>query len=66
MKIPNKKELQQIPLNHLSDIDFKDFINIYKKFTIEPYFFWLMIQLYHHTILEDLEKKNLKQIYNKS
>ena len=36
MKIPNKRELQQIALNHLSDIDFKDFMNIYKKCTVEP------------------------------
>ena len=28
---PNKRELQKIALNHLSDIDFKDFIKIYKK-----------------------------------
>ena len=40
MKIPNKRELQQIALNHLSDIDFKDFIKIYKKCTTtEPYSF---------------------------
>ena len=39
MKIPNKRELQQIALNHSSDIDFKDFINIYKKCTKEPYSF---------------------------
>ena len=39
MKIPNKKELQQIALNHSSDIDFKDFMNIYKKYTKEPYSF---------------------------
>ena len=31
MKIPNKRELQQIALNYSSNIDFKDFINIYKK-----------------------------------
>ena len=31
MKIPNKRELQQIALNHSSDIDFKDFIKIYKN-----------------------------------
>ena len=31
MKIPNKRGLQQIVLNHSSDIDFKDFMNIYKK-----------------------------------
>ena len=38
-KIPNKRELQQIALNHSSDIDFKDFIKIYKKCTAEPYSF---------------------------
>ena len=26
-----KRELQQIAINHLSDIDFKDFVKIYKK-----------------------------------
>ena len=39
MKIQNKRELQQIALNHFSDIDFKDFIKIYKKYTAEPYSF---------------------------
>ena len=39
MKIPNKRELQQIAISHSSDIDFKDFINIYKKCTDKPYSF---------------------------
>ena len=39
MKILNKRELQQIALNHSSDIDYKDFVNIYKKCTDEPYSF---------------------------
>ena len=39
MKIPNKRELQQIALNHSSDIDFKDFMKIYKKYTKQPYSF---------------------------
>ena len=39
LKIPNKKELQQTDLNHSSDIDFKDFIKIYLKYTAEPYSF---------------------------
>ena len=30
MKIPNKRELQQIVVNRSSDIDFRDFIKIYK------------------------------------
>ena len=39
MEIPNKRELQQIALNHSSDINTKDFINIYKKCTDKPYSF---------------------------
>ena len=31
MKTPNKRELQQIALNHSSDINLKDLININKK-----------------------------------
>ena len=39
MKIPNKGELQQISFNHSSDIDFRDFMNFYKKCTAKPYSF---------------------------
>ena len=38
-KIPNKRELQQIATNHSSDISTKDFINIYRIYTIESYSF---------------------------
>ena len=31
MKVPNKQELEQIALKNSSDIDFKDFLNIYKN-----------------------------------
>ena len=55
MKIPNKRELQQIALNHSSDIDFKDFMNIYKKCTAKPYSF-----LVNDTIIYPLRfRKNL-------
>ena len=37
MKIPNKRELQQIAFNHSSDTDFQDFMNLYKRSTVEPY-----------------------------
>ena len=40
MKIPNKRELQQIALIHSFDIDFKDFINIYKKMYCRTIFFF--------------------------
>ena len=39
MKIPNRQELQQITFNHSSDIDFKDFMNLYKTCTAKPYSF---------------------------
>ena len=38
-KIPNKRELQQIAINHVSNISTKDFANIYRKYTAEPYSF---------------------------
>ena len=38
-KTPNKKKLQQIAINHSSDINTKDFANIYRKYTDEPYSF---------------------------
>ena len=38
-KTLNKRELQQIVLIHLSDIEFKDFMKIYKDYTKEPYKF---------------------------
>ena len=39
MKIPNKRELQQIALNHLSDIEFKDFIKLYIDYPKKPSLF---------------------------
>ena len=40
-KIPIKRELQQIEINHSSDISAKDFINIYKECVFEPYLFFV-------------------------
>ena len=40
MKIPNKQGLQQIEFNHSSYIDFKDFMNLYKKCTTKPFLFF--------------------------
>ena len=39
MKIPNKRELQQIASNHSSDIEFKDFMKLYKDNTKDPFSF---------------------------
>ena len=39
MKINNKRELQNIAINHPADIDYKDFIKIYRECTKGPYNF---------------------------
>ena len=39
MKINNRKELQNIAINHSADIDYKDFMKIYKEHTKEPFSF---------------------------
>ena len=39
MKIPNKREQQQIAINHSSGINTKDFIEIHRKCTDKPYSF---------------------------
>ena len=39
MKINNKRELQNIAINHSGDIDYRDFIKMYRECTKEPYNF---------------------------
>ena len=39
MKVPNKRELKQTAFNHSADIDFQDFMNLYKKCIEKPYSF---------------------------
>ena len=43
IKIPSKRELQQVALNHSSNIDFQGLINLYKKCTTEPNSFWVIV-----------------------
>ena len=39
MKIPSKRKLQQVVFNHSSDVDFQNFMNLYKKCTSKPFSF---------------------------
>ena len=41
IKIPNKRKLMQIAINHSSDVNTKDFIEIYRKSTDKPYSFFV-------------------------
>ena len=38
-KLNSKRELQNIAINHSSDIDYKDFVNNYRNCTKEPFNF---------------------------
>ena len=64
-KIPNKRRLQQIAINHSSDINTKDFSNICRKCTDEPYSF-----LINGTTLASNNplrfRKNIFNIYKKN
>ena len=64
-KIPNKRELQQIAVNHSSDISTNNFYNIYRKCTAVPYSF-----LVDDTMLASNNplrcRKNIFNIYNKN
>ena len=42
MNIPEKTELQETAFNHSLDINFRDFMNIYKKCTPKPYSYLLV------------------------
>ena len=39
LKINNRKELQNIAINHSTDIDYKDFMKIYRECTKRPFDF---------------------------
>ena len=40
MKINSKKEFQNIAINHSADIDFKDFVKIFRECTRKPHSFF--------------------------
>ena len=64
-KIPNKIELQQIAINHSSDISAKDFTNIYRECTAEPCSFLVNdTKLSSNNLLRF--RKNLFNMYNKN
>ena len=64
-KIKSKIEIQQISISHASDVSTKDFENIYRKCTAEPYSFFV-----NDTTLASNNpwrfRKNLFSIYNKN
>ena len=60
MKIPNRRELQQIAINCSSDINTKDLIKIYKKCIDKPYSFLVN----DTTLASDDPLRFRKNLYN--
>ena len=62
MRIPSNGELQQIPFNPSSDIDFEEFINLYKKYTAKLYSFLLIDTTLASDISSRFRKNLLERI----
>ena len=62
MKVSNKRELQQIAINHSSVIGFKHFIKLYKKCTKKLYS--LLVNNKSVSSDSSLFRKNIKSNYN--
>ena len=60
IKISNKRELQQFAISRTSDIDTKDFINIYKKCINTPY----SLLVCDTTLTSDDPLRFRKNLYN--
>ena len=60
MKINNKRQLQNIAINHSADIDYQDFIKMYRKCTKEPYSFLKI----HTTLLSNNTLRFRKNLFD--
>ena len=56
IKIPSKQQLQPTAFNHSSDIDFKSFMNLYKKCTENHILFYVLMLLLHQKVLHNSER----------
>ena len=61
-KLNNKRELQSIAINHSPDIDYKDFVKIYRDCTKEPYHFLTIDTIQS---IDKRFKKNFNDPYKK-
>ena len=74
MKIPNKRELQQIASNHSYDINFKDFMKLSEEYTKKPYSFLVNnitlpsdnpLRFRRDVLLKEVLVRKLKQLITK-
>ena len=62
MKVPNKQETQQISFNHSLDINFKDFMNLYKRCSTKPYSFLVIDATLASDNLSRFRRNSLERI----
>ena len=62
MKVPNKQETQQILFNHSLDINFKDFMNLYKRCSSKPYSFLVIDATLASDNLSRFRRNSLERI----
>ena len=56
-KLNNERELQNIAINHSTDINYKEFVEIYRNCTKEPYNFLLL--MLHSLLIKDLKRSSI-------
>ena len=61
IKIPNKQDFQHNAFNHSSDIDFRNFVNFYKKCATKPYYFLVIDATLAQIILYVFEKESCRR-----
>ena len=62
IKIPNKQEIWQNKFNHWSNIEFKYFMNLYKKCTEKPYSVLVIDATFASDNSSDFRKRYLKKM----
>ena len=66
MKINNRKELENIAINHSADIDYNDFVRIFRECTRKPYSFLTIETMLPASDLLRFRKKLLPPYKNDS
>ena len=64
MKFSSKEGLQQISFKHSQDIEFRNFMNLYKKCTAKPYSFLMINAILASDNLSRFKSNILEKIQN--
>lgn len=65
MYIPNRQDVQQIVINHSSDIDLKYFTKLYQKCAAEPYSFLVIDTIIPSDNALNFQKNLIEEVYRR-